>query len=153
MRISDWSSDVCSSDLFCRLSVRLRKAGRGRCCPATGDGRNHADRCTLPRQKANTDNIDRLVIPRCRTHATPRGAVAGYGKAYSFFEAMMNRFGNRRLLYTVFTIVAIVGIAIALRLLVWSVVPLGKRYVVDYLFSYLPANHKNYVTIDRKSVG
>src|SRR3546814_2052919 len=27
MRISDWSSDVCSSDLFCRL--RRRRGGRG----------------------------------------------------------------------------------------------------------------------------
>src|SRR3546814_19638240 len=51
MRISDWSSDVCSSDLILRLvvrtAVRTSERSQGWCSPSRSEPVTMLDRCSL----------------------------------------------------------------------------------------------------------
>src|SRR3546814_1772149 len=101
MRISDWSSDVCSSDLARARRVRDRLAGRrarrGRTLGAGGRGRvdprqsrppdspDHASRASYPRRAGGRCAVvARYRAPGARSVAAParaRGAPGGFRAA------------------------------------------------------------------------
>src|SRR3546814_1721179 len=91
MRISDWSSDVCSSDLGKRTPLSLRPSDRGkrsilhlcsvaRIYPAAGRFRESRDRPRVPPPAA------RAAMRRCAPHFLPPGSCGvptfpGFAKA------------------------------------------------------------------------
>src|SRR3546814_9552868 len=61
MRISDWSSDVCSSDLIYAREIRLRMRDR-KAVPARGH--RHRDRVLIPtRERPRSDGLKARSIP------------------------------------------------------------------------------------------
>src|SRR3546814_2318392 len=82
MRISDWSSDVCSSDLFLQEGLAIRRCRRSayasRCTPGQPQAAPGRGGPTLPvfRQVVQALAQERrLQAPRARGAATGRGSV------------------------------------------------------------------------------
>src|SRR3546814_8578400 len=65
LRISDWSSDVCSSDLFCRRTVRTDPAGR----PAVG---LPVANLGIPRSRRSEERrVGKECVSTCRSRWSP----------------------------------------------------------------------------------
>src|SRR3546814_8740718 len=75
MRISDWSSDVCSSDLFrCRTegAGRARKAAQAAQGPAIwGPCRSDGRRCARPRTRSEERRVGKECVSTCRSRWSP----------------------------------------------------------------------------------
>src|SRR3546814_1634725 len=92
MRISDWSSDVCSSDLPRRLLEQARQLhdqGRGR---VRGRGEDRSD---PPASKFDPAEFDMPADPPPSAAGRARGA-ADAAQAHSFFSRLDTRSEERR---------------------------------------------------------
>src|SRR3546814_20962122 len=69
MRISDWSSDVCSSDLQHRREQAVRRMGAGGAARREDEGAGAEGRLGLPRREARLPDRRRLLVAR---HAADR---------------------------------------------------------------------------------
>src|SRR3546814_3366678 len=64
MRISDWSSDVCSSDLHRRRADLVRTARRER-------GRGQEVRAAEPRRRSEERRVGKECVSTCRSRWSP----------------------------------------------------------------------------------
>src|SRR3546814_18617856 len=100
MRISDWSSDVCSSDLFptaCRIAIRvplLNRAIGGRVAYFTAGGPSLFQSCEEVPEPVNL----RMAIEPCRTlgnHIVPHNRVGYRAFRNGWFPRDCQLFGWR----------------------------------------------------------
>src|SRR3546814_2961109 len=72
MRISDWSSDVCSSDLMHIVHSMIRDIQRGRLAPGAPFWRQHAVRQTGTRQRRSEERrVGKECVSTCRSRWSP----------------------------------------------------------------------------------
>src|SRR3546814_17742039 len=99
MRISDWSSDVCSSDLFptaCRIAIRvplLNRAIGGRVAYFTAGGPSLFQSCEEVPEPVNL----RMAIEPCRTlgtHIVPHNRVGYRAFRNGWFHSACQLFGR-----------------------------------------------------------
>src|SRR3546814_20671932 len=97
MRISDWSSDVCSSDLACRIAIRvplLNRAIGGRVAYFTAGGPSLFQSCEEVPEPVNL----RMAIEPCRTlgnHIVPHNRVGYRAFRNGWFPSACQLFGWR----------------------------------------------------------
>src|SRR3546814_3098308 len=75
MRISDWSSDVCSSDLWCG-SGRSSWAGGGRPgvfthCKNSGGKHEHPTQKPIPLMRSEERRVGKECVSTCRSRWSP----------------------------------------------------------------------------------
>src|SRR3546814_20452629 len=75
MRISDWSSDVCSADLLAAHQLR-RGEGRERALPGRGAGRRLRGRVLLPARPAHERRGEDPLAAETRPGGIPGAALA-----------------------------------------------------------------------------
>src|SRR3546814_2128905 len=77
MRISDWSSDVCSSDLKCSISSKAASPFRASSTATFRCSRNESQRRSNPRRQASHRRSRRRHLHRCRREQRRRRAGLG----------------------------------------------------------------------------